>query len=788
MQKEITLSVHELVDFLLRSGDIDERVFNAETMSQGSKMHSLYQAKQNADYQAEVALKYEFQVRHYTVTLMGRADGVVDLSQDSLMIDEIKTTNTDLEKYRDANYLWHIGQAKCYALMASKLFKKSDAFLQITYISQIDNKSLKVKEHAKVDELETYVRGLIDEYLLFYEHLAQHRELRNKQAEILAFPFPSLRTGQGEMIERVQNTVNKWHGQIMIEAPTGIGKTISALFPAVKSFANLINNRIFYLSAKTSGQNLARAASQQMRAKGAKIKEVVLTAKDKACINYDNIRACNPDSCPYAINYYTKLKKVITEMIDQNDVYDRETIYQYATKHQMCPFELQLDISLHADLIIGDYNYFFDPIVHLKRYFENEAPDSIVLVDEAHNLVERSRAMYSQAISTYTFQRLEKRFKSVPDIPKFKTRIRALRKVFNEYEPTLEMYQEKAFSIIPADLLGQLDKFVAEAKRLLKDHPELGFKDDFYPFFFEANRFLKMAEYFSDNYCGYFLKTSTKHFSINLLCLDASSYLKETYQGVRAVVLFSATLTPLPYYAETLGFPLKFEHLILPSPFSNRNLQVLIDPNVSTRYKDREGSYQSIAQNIKSFIGAKTGNYLVFVPSYLYLEKLAPLLSDISGNLFLQEREMDDFTREQFLEKFTNDPPFSNVGLAVIGGAFAEGIDLMADRLIGVVIIGVGMPQLSFERDVLRKYFAARDLDGFNYAYVIPGINKVRQAVGRLIRSETDVGAALFMDDRYINSPYREIFKGALGNYEYVYDKQDILHHLGRFYAKKGQN
>ena len=780
MKTKIRLSVHELVDFVLRSGDIDNRVFNMETMQEGSRLHSWYQKKQGPDYLPEVSLSQEFETEKYVVTLFGRADGIILNEGQSLVVEEIKSTNIEIDKFRDSQYEWHLGQAICYASMACKLYDKTLAIIKMTYISQITSKiETGFSEHT-LDELSNFVIKLIIDYTNFFDAIAEHRHNRNVSVSKLGFPFETPRAGQEKMIEVVRDILETG-GQVLIEAPTGIGKTMSTLFPAVKEFSTEKYAKIFYMTAKTSGQKMAYEAIRTMKRKGLVAVDITITAKEKICIN-EPIRACNPDHCPFAKNYYTKLRVVLTELFSDYSSFNKNNVLDYARKHEVCPFELQLDISTFADIIIGDYNYFFDPQVSLQRHFESLSDSTAVLVDEAHNLVDRAQAMYSACINTYEFSMLQRKFKPIKDVAAFKTRIRALDKLFKEIDRGLLPDTEHIFTHISPNLLSELEKFLSEAKKLLKDRPEYGFQKEFYPFFFSALRFVKLSELFDSNYCGYYLKDHPQSYKINLLCLDPSKYIGETCRNVKSVIFFSATLTPNEYYANVFGIREPFNFLNLPSPFNNRNLLTLINPYLSVKKNHRADSYDEVARASLAFINSKIGNYLIFVPSYEYLKTLPSLMSTFKGNIYIQEREMTDEDRADFLDKFPLKPKISNVGIVVMGGVFSEGIDLVKDRLIGVVIIGVGMPSISFERRIMQDYYDRQGLNGFVYSFVIPGINRVRQAVGRLIRGETDKGAALFIEARFMQTPYKGIFKGLLGNSSLVANEDEIAYRLWEFY------
>lgn len=765
MNKSLKLSVHQLVDFLLRTGDIDNRIYNSSTMSEGTRIHAYYQSKQGNNYISEYQLYEVFKVDDFEVALEGRADGII-VSGTEVTIDEIKSTVAELDSYYEEQKEWHLGQAKCYALMYAHEKNLDHVNIKLTYINQITEER-KVKNFSfTVLELEKDIISLIREYLDFYRFIYERTEKRNESAKALEFPYSEFRKGQRKLAKYTYSISTKG-GVLFCEAPTGIGKTVSTLFPAVKSFAEGRNEKIFYLTAKNSGKETAYQTVVAMREKGLYASEILLTAKDKIC--YCPGKACNPDECPYAKGYYTKIKKVLIDALKKNNSFSRETILSIASHNAICPFELSLDLSLYVDIIICDYNYFFDPIVYLKRYFDEDALNNVVLVDEAHNLVERGRSMYSASISESSFKRAKKAMRHL-EHKKLKNASKRITKLFNSFETVENGDTEIPF--LMSTELNAIDAYLLAASDVNKHHHEF-VTDEFTDFFFELNKFRKLIDYYDERFCLYITK-SDNDISINLFCMDPSDLLRRTLQKVKSKVIFSATLTPLDYYLGMIGGSEDDPLIMLPSPFDKRNLGIMVAPNISVKYKNRDATLKHVASYLKAFISGKVGNYFIYVPSYEYLTKLVPYLDFGDANLIIQEKDMDDRTRQDFLSCFVDKPTKTTVGIAIVGGAFGEGVDLTSDRLIGVAVIGVGIPQICFERDKIREYFNKIEKDGYLYSYVNPGINKVMQAVGRVIRSETDRGMALLIDDRYLTKTYSDLFENKWSNYEVVTSEADI--------------
>lgn len=775
---KINLSVHDLVDFLLRTGDIDTRVFNLDTMAKGSIIHRFYQEKQNSNYIAEYAFNESFEHRDYVFNLLGRADGLI-LDRDKVTIEEVKSTIDDIDNFYRINKEWHLGQAKCYAFMYANKFRLNKIDVLLTYISQINDSKSQYRFIFDFKELETFFFDLLDQYIQFNEHIRKHRELRAKTAEAIVFPFANIRRGQKDMINVTEQVVKKG-GKVYIEAPTGIGKTMSVLFPSIKGFANDHIEKVFYFTAKGSGQQTAFDSFKILHDKGLKSKAIILSAKEKVCLN-DKV-SCNPDDCPFARNYFSKVKDALLYALQTYDYFDKETIQEIALKYEICPFEFQLDLSLFIDLIIGDYNYLFDPQVFLRRFFELTTQNYITLIDETHNLIERVRDSYSSSIELYTLNMTKKSLKTSDDT-KVKRRLSKLIKEIEDLASTLTEKENKIISL-PEEVAKAIEKFMTEAQRFMKENPK-DVDDAFKDSFFMLNRFLKLYSTYDDNFALYIVKNDDDIKSINLLCLNPKVFIGQTLDKVYGSVLFSATLAPLDYYANELAKTSRDEMIQLENPFPKDNLLLLAATNVVTTFKKRDDTYGLVADYILAATKGRIGNFLVFCPSYAYLDKVIGYLETIQSiDLLVQTRDMNQTSREAFLNEFRVNPKTTTIGLTVVGGIFSEGVDLVDDRLSGVIIVGVGFPSITFDKELIRRYYDENGANGFHNAYIAPGINRVLQAMGRVIRSETDRGFILLIDQRYLENRYRKIIENYNGRLVYVDDPKSIKNTLDNFFSE----
>ena len=777
MDKVLQLSVHELVDFLLRTGDIDNRIYNSSTMQEGTLIHALYQSRQGGNYISEYFLSEDFSVEDFKITLEGRADGIIDLGNTAI-IDEIKSTVVPLEEYYESQKEWHLGQAKCYALMYAHEKGYTSVSIKLTYIHQVDKSTLVKTFDYLTSELEQEIENLLKEYIDFFKIIYNKKLARNESAKDLTFPFGNFREGQKELAKYTYGVAQNG-GILFVEAPTGIGKTVSTLFPSVKAFASGDNDKIFYLTAKTSGREMAFNTTKLLLNNGLKASAIQIIAKDKIC--FCPGKACNPDECPFAKGYYTKIRKIIKDSIMNRSLFATEDIIEIAQHNAVCPFELSLDLSLYNDIIVCDYNYFFDPIVYLKRFFDSDASNVLVLVDEAHNLVPRARSMYSASFDSFTYKVVKRSLRHF-EHKKFKNAQKRMTKFFNQFDD-FSIGETKIGMLSKTDLKS-IENYLVACTDINKNHHSV-VTEEFTDFFLELNKFKKLIEYYDETFTLYVSKTDEKDCTINLFCIDPSEHIKRTVDQVKGKIFFSATLSPSEYYIDVIGRYNFNPLLMLPSPFRKENLKLLVAPKISVRYKNRQETLHEVAEYIKEFVSHKTGNYFIYVPSYEYLNMIIPYLVSDDFELLVQEKDMSEDERTAFLSCFVENPKKTMLGIAVLGGAFAEGIDLEGERISGVVVVGVGIPQICFERNLIKDYYAKTKKKGYEYAYISPGINKVMQALGRVIRSETDRGVALLIDDRYLTDDYHDLFKTTYSHYEVVTSKEDIKEQVENFWANK---
>ena len=778
---KLSLSVHQLVDFLLREGDIDSRIFSRATMNEGSEVHARYQAMQSSAYLSEYPLKATLVVEDIEVTIEGRADGIIKNAEADYTIDEIKSTVAPLEEFYENNKNWHLGQAKVYGYMFLKEQHFSNIGIRLTYIRQGEESDKKIYDFSySYLELEQFVIDLVAEYLDFYRLINSLVTRRNEYLKDLPFPFGKTRQGQQKLSKYCYGIALKG-GKLFVEAPTGIGKTVSTLFPYVKSLVKDPEGKIFYLTAKTSGKEAAEKCMDIIDDKKGKISYLNITAKEKICLCKG--KACNPDECPYTKGYYSKIANVLRYALISYNKFDYHTILAIAEEFMVCPFELELDLSNYIDVIICDYNYIFDPISYLKRYMDEDRAHYLLLVDEAHNLVDRSRSMYSASLSEEAFNKVKKSLRKKP-LKRLKANFAKLSKRFNSLKAecrqeytVLEDIDELTLRILNRfiDIMNEVNK--SESKEIT---PEL---QDFY---FDVSRFLKIYDLMNDAFLLY-IENNNDELSFNIACLDASKFLKGISNSVKAVTYFSAILSPIDYYVQTLGGERHLEPvLFLPSPFPRENLKIYTCPKVSVKYKNRDQTYKQVGEYLKTFIEGKIGNYLIYLPSYEYLDNLLKVIElPLDIDVYYQSRDMSEIDKELFLSHFLDNPTKTTIGFAVLGGAFGEGIDLVSDRLIGVAIVGIGMPRINFISDQIRDYYNNNELDGYNYAYLYPGMNKVLQAIGRVIRDENDRGAVLLIDERYALNEYRDLFRNEWKEYEMIFNTSELKESLQDFYSKK---
>ena len=852
MKGEISISVRRLVEFVLRHGDIDNRHHAGadNAMQEGSRIHRMIQKRMGPEYQAEVALKMTFEEEKYFLTLEGRADGIIQ-TEDRVVIDEIKGTYRDPVKWKEPMPL-HLAQAKCYAYIYGTQQNLSEVQVRMTYC-HIPTETLRYfYQDYTMPELTEWFQALMAAYRRWADFTWDWREIRQNSIKGLSFPFP-YRDGQKELVANVYRTI--YHKKkLFMEAPTGVGKTISTIYPAVQAMGQGMGEKLFYLTAKTITRTVADDTLEILRKKGLHFKSVILTAKEKICFMEET--ECNPEYCPYAKGHYDRINDALYDLLMTQDSFSREKIEEYAAKHQVCPFEMCLDMSFFADAVICDYNYLFDPHVYLKRFFgDSVGGEYLFLIDEAHNLLERGREMYSAVLVKEDFLalRLELKKTIVSDTSG------NARKSEVSGQMTLDMTGESADASIlidqtstvfyPAEntinalsevrhkgrrggrsilvregyadkmvyhlekcnqemlamkrecegccLVEDTDSFVQPLMRLRavmddylaeQEDGQLPVRDLLLDFYFEIGHFLEMYELMDENYVKYTQLGDDNSFRLKLFCVNPAANLRQCMGRGRSSILFSATFLPIQYYKKLLGGTPEDYEVYAKSVFDAEKRALFIADDVTSKYSRRsDGEYANIAAYIEEIVKNRHGNYMVFCPSYAFLYRIYEQYAERYGGegreCLIQGESMGEVDREEFLSRFRGNDMLDLqadiameieeedsilIGFCVLGGIFSEGIDLKNDSLIGAIIVGTGLPQVCFEREILKNFFDEEGENGFDYSYRYPGMNKVLQAAGRVIRTTEDVGIIALLDERFLQGSYQRMFPREWESFEEV--------------------
>lgn len=754
----IRISVRNLVEFILREGDIDNRTGGGqdpENMQMGSRIHRKIQRQMGSDYQAEVPLKTEIVCEGFTLKIEGRADGLIH-TKEQVMVDEIKGVLRELDRVQEPVGI-HLAQAKCYASMVAEQEGVDEIGVQMTYC-QMETEEVKRFQYSyQKNELKVWFDEVIRQYEKWAKFQIEWRKARNASIKGIEFPFP-YRKGQRELAVSVYRTILR-KKKLFIQAPTGVGKTISTVFPAVKAVGEELGEKIFYLTAKTITRTVAEQAFETLREQNLKFKVITLTAKEKICFCEET--SCNPDDCPYAKGHFDRVNDAVYELLMQEDVMSREVLEAQARKHKVCPFEMALDVSTWVDGVICDYNYVFDPDARLRRFFaEGGAGGYLFLIDEAHNLVERGRQMYSAELCKEDFLAVKKLVKG--EAPRFVKRLEACNKILLAMKKECENYKVldniSHFGI-------QLMNVLSETDRYLEECVDKEVRETVLDFYFQVRSFLNIYDGLDENYVIYTEYQENGRFVLKLFCVNPAANLQKCLDKGNSAVFFSATLLPIQYYKRLLSTEKDNYAVYIDSSFDTKKRLLMNGVDVSTRYTMRSREmYQRYATYIFRVVKAKMGNYLIFFPSYRFMEDVYQEFTQLLASdeeemeLVIQQKHMDEEERENFLRAFEMGREKSLIGFGVLGGIFSEGIDLTNEKLIGTLIIGTGLPQVCNEREILKSYFDQKGLYGFDYAYRYPGMNKVLQAAGRVIRTEDDRGVILLLDERFQREKGKEIF------------------------------
>lgn len=819
--QELHTSVRNLVEFILHGGDIDNRSGRmiTDAMMEGSKIHRKIQRSMGENYQAEVPLALTIEAEEYMLVIEGRADGIAygefpnqnsekeaytqdtfldrtGKSEEMVYIDEIKGVYRNVATMEAPVYV-HKAQAMCYAYIYALQNHLDQIGVQMTYCN-LDTEDVKLfQEVFAWDALADWFGNLIAEYRKWADWQIMWRRKRQESIQNLEFPYP-YREGQRKLVGDVYRTIRRGKN-LFLQAPTGVGKTISTIFPAVKAVGEELADRIFYLTAKTITATVAKETFGLLREQGYQAKIIQLTAKEKLCLcgntaieqeaadqdnpypDFPQIKLeCNPQNCPYAKGHFDRVNDAVFELLQASDLFTREEILAQARKHRVCPFELSLDVATWCDNILCDYNYVFDPNVYLKRFFQDSSKEKyLFLVDEAHNLVDRSREMYSATLYKEDILAVKKIMK--PHNQAIARTLDKCNKAMLDFKRECENYSVcESVGVLTFYLM----RLVSQMEEFFEKPREFPDKKTVLDFYFELRNFVNIYDLVDENYVIYDEMQEDGRFMIKLFCVDPSKNLQKCIDKSVSTIFFSATLLPINYYKRLLSTKEDNYAIYAQSTFDETQRLLAFGRDVSTKYTRRgPAEYEKIARYIRAAIRSKKGNYMVFFPSYKMMQDVYDVFVRVeresdtrngvavsdeqniaeesleeSLTIIMQHSNMNEAEREEFLQAFEQEDGGTLVAFCVMGGIFGEGIDLKNDRLIGAVIVGTGLPQISNEREILKQYYDKQGLSGFDYAFRYPGINKVLQAAGRVIRTQEDRGIIVLLDERFLQSDYNALY------------------------------
>jgi len=748
------IAVRQLVEFVLKDGDLDISFTIKNRALEGTKAHQVVQGKYDDNTESEVFVSKNFIIDNYEISVSGRIDGLI--KDDIVIVDEIKSTTRNLFDIEIDDNRIHWAQAMFYAYIYMTDNNLNSIICQLTYVEIENYECIYFKKEFDKTELEEFVFEILNEYIKWIKLQEKNKNNRNKTIDDLRFPFGEYRKYQRE-IAVVTYQAMRDEKNTFIQAATGIGKTMATIFPSIKGLKSLDTDKIFYLTAKTITRTVAENSLQILIDNGLNIRAITLTAKEKIC--FYEATDCNIEKCKYMKGYYSKVKDAIKEVLNTRFLVNREAVEEIAKKYGICPFEFSLDLSMFCDIIIGDYNYAFDPRVKLKRYFEDSNFKISLLVDESHNLVNRARSMYSAELYKQDFLDMKKLVKNRHKL--LSKKIEKVNKAFLKLKHELNGDKYKVNEEYSDDLYERINELNFYLEGFLRDYKKDENYEEILEFYFNTFAYARISELNFDGSVFYFEKLEKNNYKAKLFNIDPSFHLSNIKR--HSCTFFSATLSPIKYYREILGGKEEESVYMFPSPFNKENQKVLFSNEISTRYKDRTKSIDLICEYIKKYISNNKGNNIVFFPSYEYMQNIKERYEELFGyDILIQSRNMSEEDREEFIYEFEKGN--SLTAFVVLGGIFSEGIDLKGDKLIGVILVGIGLPGFGLENNIIKEYYEKEISKGFEYAYSYPAIIKIMQAVGRVIRTKKDKGTILLLGDRFSSKYYRKMLPNDWGN------------------------
>lgn len=771
----LTIGVREMVMFLYQSGDLESASGRRRMQLLGQRMHQIHQQNYGNTDESEVAIATQFSTDNRTVRLSGRIDGVLHRGK-TVVVEEIKSTQTSLELIDETTFPAHLMQAKTYAAMIAKQRSLEEVEVWLTYI-HVETHAIKTvkKRHtnrALLDHIELMLRRYFDWFDVYNTHL----ENKMKTLKGLAFPYDTMREGQAHLVGAVRRTMIEGETLYAV-APTGVGKTAATLHAALTTLAHP-DDKVFYLTAKNAGKTIAVETMERFKQRGLTIKAITLNSKENMCL-MDEVD-CDPALCPYAKGFYDRVRGALHDLFVHDDVYDATLLKQYGEFHRICPHEFALNVAELSDVVIADYNYVFDPRVRLIRFFEEGSVRPKLLVDEAHNLVERSRQMYSATLSMNDVEAFQAIVSTLGSREKA-----CVNDVLDAMRSAVMTRCNRSFYVaerVDGDLLGSLENACEILGSWLDSHKQHALRKAVRETYFEWLAFLRVHEHVDEAF-RFAIEHTDHETTLSIVCLDASGPVSQTFRESAGNVLFSATLKPVDYFRRLLTKGIG-ETFTVPSPFDPDRLGMWVDVSTSVKYRDRPCSVPRIVDSIYALLEGRRGNYIVFFPSYAFMRTVLAAFDGEPYDVLVETPGAILTEKQRLTRAFLAPSPRSKVLFSVLGGSYAEGVDFPGEALVGVFVIGVGLPQVNPKQALLREYFNAQGLDGFHYAYTFPGMNKVVQAVGRVIRSSDDLGVALLMDTRYDTDVYRDLFPDHW-RFDYLFENDYPYERLQAFWKQR---
>lgn len=750
MQLEQQIAINTIIDRTLRVSGLYE-----ESYSEGfrnSSFCAFQRSFEESDVHYAKQLSHLITIRSINLRITGTVDAI-ETVDGTTTLHFLAFTGEAIHDFDAELAITDWARAKMTAALYCEHEEIENISITIHWYGRRFLQPILRSESIKRADAKHYITELLQQYLLWSKPLTSWPAIRDLSIEALPFPYEEFRPGQEEMISAVQKAV-KESQDVLIQAPTGIGKTLASLFPAIKTMIRDNIKKIFYLTARNTGKEVSYSAVELLKQKGLRARTVIITSKEKTCARKEAIKEC--EDCTYAAQYYKKLREVIPSMVKGDDIYTRTVIEAAGEEFQICPFELSLDLATYADIIICDYNYVFDPNVKLKRFFTDCDEEYLFLVDEAHNLIDRGRNMFSATISLTAFVELKKLVAF--DSTDLSEAIQSVITELSNFRAQIAVTEEDLITPLPPyGLLKLLRKVASFTEDIFARKQKKRYKKSLGELYFAIRHLLNISEQFDDSYHT-IIEDSGEDLTVQLFCINPAANLHKGFAMAQSSVIFSATLSPANYFIEVCGLKKDTETLLLPSPFPKEHFLQMVTPNLSTRFNHRHLTEDEVLGAIECYINHQKGNFMLFFPSYQYMNRIATLFikKNFALDVVVQQPEMSQIERELFLSYFDAKRDNTLVAFAVMGGIFGEGVDLVGERLNGVVVVGVGLPGISSERELIKNYFD-REKKGYDYSYTYPGLNKVLQAAGRVIRTNEDRGSLLLLDERFTSAKYRHL-------------------------------